>query len=67
MKILLELLDIVITLLFLLTAITGAFFVWAEDIDRKYKVAFTIMIYIMFWFASRDAHYFVSNWINALK
>lgn len=64
MKILLELLDMVITLLFLATAIMGAFFVWAGDINRKYKIIFTVVLYLMYWVAMRG---YVSMWIESLK
>lgn len=64
MKILLELLDMVITLLFLVTAIMGAFFVWAGDIKRKYKIIFTVVLYLMYWVAMRG---YVSMWIESLK
>jgi hypothetical protein len=67
MKILLELLDMVITLLFLATAIMGAFFVWADDIKREYKIAFTIVLYFMYWVASNNVHGYVSIWIKNLK
>lgn len=67
MKILLELSDMIICLLFLITFFMAVFFAWASEVKRSYKIAFIVVGYVMYYFASAYSHHLFLTLIKNLK